>query len=196
MSENASGRVPKEEAVVSPNDPDLMAQVLKPYKENCRYLKAADLFQQVTDTGETRLYILCELGIDESCYIDDTGHFNAVEYNISFNQMMYYIIAKIIKERASSAFEEWTLEDFWKKQLPDILIVDYHAFFRRPISSSRYFGELEITDIIKRDDSSGTQPLVFVDFACRFWGENGGRARGNVRMALLNPPVPASEGSA
>ena len=27
--------------------------------------------------------------IPDSCYIDDTGHFNAVEFNICFNQLAY-----------------------------------------------------------------------------------------------------------
>ena len=34
--------------------------------------------------------------IPESCYIDDTGHFNAVEFNICYNQLAYVLFAGVI----------------------------------------------------------------------------------------------------
>jgi hypothetical protein len=34
--------------------------------------------------------------IPESCYIDDTGHFNAVEFNICFNQLAYVLFGKCV----------------------------------------------------------------------------------------------------
>ncbi|MGW6540873.1 FcoT family thioesterase [Streptomyces sp. NPDC055051] len=37
--------------------------------------------------------------IPEPCYIDDTGHFNAVEFNICYNQLAYYTLAAMIRDR-------------------------------------------------------------------------------------------------
>ena len=33
------------------------------------------------------------------CCIDDTGHFNSVEFHICYNQTLYYTVAKSVQER-------------------------------------------------------------------------------------------------
>ena len=68
--------------------PEFLSRVLKPYREHCCYLKSAN-FQHHKTGGIQGLTLHGQFSIDDSCYIDDTGHFNAVEYNICFNQIAY-----------------------------------------------------------------------------------------------------------
>ena len=76
------------------SDEDLLPRVLTPYKDHCRYLLTAEV--SALPGGLSR--VRSTFAIAESCYIDDTGHLNAVEVNIAYNQMMYYLVAKSVKE--------------------------------------------------------------------------------------------------
>ncbi|MEO1375818.1 MAG: FcoT family thioesterase, partial [Cyanobacteria bacterium J06635_10] len=51
-----------------------------------------------------------DFSIPESCYIDDTGHFNSVEFNICYNQLFYIIIAYLIKNQLLEVMKDWNLE--------------------------------------------------------------------------------------
>ena len=119
------------------------------------------------------------------CYIDDTGHLNSVEVNICFNQLMYYLIAKCVQEQALPEFDAWTMQDYWAKQLGDILIARFSSTFKRPIDSSAFIGEVSFADFRQTNRS---RPVQLIDMPWRFWDEAGGHAEGQVRMALVDPP--------
>ena len=163
------------------NDPDLLSDVLRPYaRPKTQYLKSATV--AVADglaSAEGRF------AIPFPCYIDDTGHLNSVEVNICFNQLMYYLIAKCVQERVVSAFDSWTMEDYWAKQLPDILIARFQSNFKRPIDSSDFSGEVSFSEFAETNRS---RPVLKVDMPWRFWDDKGGYAEGEVRMALVDPP--------
>lgn len=165
------------------NDDILLAEVLKPYKAHCKYLKSAEVTQEGDPQDGGRVIGRCEFSIPESCYIDDTGHFNSVEFNICYNQMMYYVIAKSVKERLMASFQSWTMADYWAKQLPDIYIVNFESSFRRAMQSSKFWGEIEFTDIRMR---SG---MMYIVTKCRYWDEKDGNCSGNVKLAIVNSPV-------
>ena len=128
----------------------------------------------------------CELAIPESCYIDDTCHLNAVEVNISYNQMMYYTVAKAVKEGLLEEFAGWTLDDYWRHQLPDILIARFNGSFRRPINARSFSGEIEFLSVERR--SPGGEPLLVAETAYRYWDDAGGRCDGTVKLAFVNAP--------
>lgn len=164
------------------SDDELLVQVLRPYKANCKYLKSASVNSQ-----SGRVTAHCEFSIPESCYIDDTGHLNAVEVNISYNQMMYYAIAKSVKEGLLEGFATWTLDDYWQHQLPDILIARFGGNFRRPINARSFSGEIEFLSVERRSPSGGN-PLIIADTCYRYWDSAGGRCDGEVKLAIVNAP--------
>src|ERR1041384_5399948 len=94
-------------------DDGLLAEVMRVYLPHCRYLKSAEL------AATPELTAIGRFEIGDSCYIDDTGHFNAVEFNICYNQLAYYLIAKTVQEGLLPAFQGWNLDDFWRLQLPN-----------------------------------------------------------------------------
>ena len=145
--QNLTQETVKENSIHVSNDEILLEKVLIPYKANCKYLKSAELIKEGDPQNRGRIIGRCELSIPESCYIDDTGHFNSVEFNIAYNQMSYYLIAKSIKERLMTSFNSWTINDYWAKQLSNMYIVNFESSFRRPINSSKFWGEIEFNKI-------------------------------------------------
>lgn len=170
-----------------PTDEELMARVLRCYKPNCRYLTAMTLLataepgsgQDVTVRG------LADLAIGESCYIDDTGHLNAVEVNIAYNQMLYYAVAKSVQERLGPIFATWTMADFWSRQLPDIMITRLVSRFRKQADRSRFSGEIEFGYARQRRLTSTGRPLIAMETAFRFWDDRDGRVDGEVTVAIV-----------
>jgi hypothetical protein len=178
-----SHSVPSAGAVSLDTDNALLDDVLLPYKENCRYLKTA-LVER--DDDERGLSVYCTFEIPESCYIEDTGHFNAVEFNICYNQMAYYLIAKAVQESLIEPFTAWSMADYWERQLPDILIADFQSKFRRPIHSGAFAGSLRFGKVLQR---KGERPLIIIGTECEFSDSSGGRAEGVVKLAITNPPL-------
>ncbi|MEU6732678.1 FcoT family thioesterase [Streptomyces physcomitrii] len=163
-------------------DEQLLARVLRPYKEHCRYLRSAS----VTASGGLSS-ARCEFAIAESCYIDDTGHLNSVEVNICYNQMMYYLVAKSVQEKALDGFTEWTMEDYWQRQLPDILIARFSAQFRKPVDPRSFEGEMEFRSVDRRTPR-GSGPFLHAVTTHRFRDANGGRCDGETTLAVVNLP--------
>ncbi|MEV7866698.1 FcoT family thioesterase [Streptomyces sp. NPDC088124] len=163
-------------------DEKLLARVLAPYKKHCVYLRAATV-----TTHDGNASAECEFVIPESCYIDDTGHLNSVEVNICYNQMMYYLVAKCVKEGMPAGFETWTLEDFWKRQLPDILIARFSSSFRRPVNPRSFAGEMEFQSVTRRAPGRGA-PFLHAQTSFRYWDTDGGRCDGQATLAFVNIP--------
>ena len=156
-------------------------QALRPYKAKCRYLKTNDLKLNINSISGHSVF-----SIPESCYIDDTGHFNAVEFNICYNQMMYCSIANGIATKSMPEFDAWSIDDFWEKQLPDVLITRFSSRFKKVINSNRFYGEIEFgRTLLSR---KGT-PTLFIKTRCKYWDDFGGYADGEVDLAILNTIV-------
>ncbi|WP_333767328.1 FcoT family thioesterase [Streptomyces sp. IBSBF 2435] len=168
---------------VHPTDEPLLARVLRVYKPSCQYLKSAAV---TTDGGLT--VATCEFAIPAPFYIDDTGHFNAVEFNLCYNQMMYYAVAKSVKEGLMAPFAHWTMDDYWQRQLPDFLIVDFHSSFSKGVKVARFHGEIAFRKVRESAGGRNWQPMIVADTTCRYWDDEGGRSQGEVRMVIVNPP--------
>jgi FcoT-like thioesterase domain len=167
-----------------PSDSETLAAVLRVYRPECRYVKSVIL----TDNGSLASG-RAELAIPESFYIDDTGHFNAVEFTLCYNQIAYYVVAKSVKEGLMPPFDDWTPEEFWERQLSSFLIIDSRSRFHRPVDARRFYGEVEFTAVRTTVSSTTGVPLYFMHTACRFWDDAGGKCSGEVRLACVSPPA-------
>lgn len=74
---------------------NIFHKVLLPYQENkTKYLKKATMINlEKKESG--LLTIIGDFEILNSCYIDSTGHFNAVEFTICFNQLAYVLFGYV-----------------------------------------------------------------------------------------------------
>lgn len=169
---------------------DLLAAVLAPYKPHCRYLHQAVV---EVPGGEGPLVLARgEFGIPESCYIDDTGHFNSVEFNLCYNQLVYTLMAQCVAADLLPAFSAWTVDEYLARQLPDVLIHEFSSKFKRPMDMRRFTGEVAIAEARDR------RRFLFLRTTCRFWDEAGGESEGEISLAIVDraavpAPSPAGE---
>lgn len=175
-------------SAVHGNDAALLERVLLPYKPDCRYLTSAVVASE-GDLASAE----GDFAIDESCYIDDTGHFNSVEFNICYNQLTYYLIAKSIKEGLVPELRHWSMDDYWTHQLPGILIAGFASTFRKPIDPKAFSGRVRFTKMLRRATRADGGHLVLARTQCHYWDATGGRADGEVRVALVDPSAPGDD---
>ncbi|WP_405179241.1 FcoT family thioesterase [Nocardia sp. NBC_01377] len=177
--------------IESPNGPSvsdataadiaLLERTMRPYaSKDTIYLRRA----HVEPRGDSIVGV-GEFAITESCYIEDTGHFNAVEFNISYNQLIYYTLAVTIRDRLAPEIANWSLADYWVRQLPSVLISRFESRYVRPIRSSGYSATLTIGDIEFRHRS---RPLFALRTRVEFTDPAGGYACGDIEIVLLDPP--------
>lgn len=169
-------------------DGALLDSVLTPYKLDCRYLKQAIV--EVGGPDGTVATIRGELGIPHSCYIDDTGHFNSVEFNICYNQLVYVLMAQLVVSEVTPYFAAMSLGEYLERQLPDVLIHDFSSKFKRPLDMRRFGGRVTIRTTAKRSR------FLFVRTECEFADDAGGAARGDVTLAIVDRPAATVESPA
>ena len=160
---------------------DLLKLFLEPYKEDCKYLKEAQFYRENSSQDSRKLgFIKGQFSIPNSCYIDDTGHFNSVEFNICYNQLFYVFIAHAIENQLLKVMNDWDLESYKYRQLSDFLIVKFSSAFKKPIDPRNFQGTLSINKCTARGN------LIMMKTSCNFYDNNEGWAEGDITIAILN----------
>lgn len=160
---------------------ELLAEVLEPYSfKGCRYLLDAEY-----KATEESVLAYGNFSIAESAYIRSTGHFNAAELVLCFNQLAYCAFAPAIINEEISVLRGWSIADFYDNQLPSMLIKSTSSRFKRPINAQRFSARLLCKDfqIVER---SCRYLLIPCDI--EFWDEDGGSASGQIELAAFNIP--------
>ncbi|BBY65591.1 FcoT family thioesterase [Mycolicibacterium helvum] len=173
--------VEDEREETSPIPEDLLVKVLKPYSDKgCRYL--LDAQYKATDDSVLAFGNFC---IPDSSYITSTGHFNAADLLICFNQLAYSAFAPAIVNEEIPVLVGWSIEDYFDYQLPSMLIKNTASRFRRPINAHKFSARLmcQNFEIIER-----TWRYLKVPCTIECWDDDGGAASGQVELAALNIP--------
>jgi hypothetical protein len=172
-------------------EPRFVSKVLSCYFDHTTYLKDVSVIRRPRGGSRTDdaddIAASAMFRIDESCYIQSTGHFNAVEFNICFNQLAYVLYAHCF---ATGYFQEhWPAwgdllshfnpESFDKNQLSSMLIVNLSSKFKREIRGGQFYGELEIRKIRAKAG------CVFTTNHIRFYDDEGGYSEGDVTLAFV-----------
>ena len=160
-------------------DSVFMNKVLSPYHKEATYLKGSTL--EMAGSGIDGLVARGEFSIPTSCYINDTGHFNAVEYNICYNQLAYTAIAFCIKERLLAELSDYTIDTFFENQLSQMLICRINSNFPKMLNAKHFYGEWKINSMKK------VRHLIVGKTSCKFWDEADGQSDGEVVFAILPP---------
>ncbi len=162
---------------------EFLSRVLKPYRDHCRYLKSVSIESDATAQDDVWLSLVAhgEFAIDQSCYIDDTGHFNAVEFNICYNQLAYVLLANCIRQEQLPALSSYTLETFFDKQLSNYLIANIDSSYHSQINPRRFYGEVRILSARSRGK------LAILRTSCHFRDDYDGHSSGEVKLAILHP---------
>ena len=158
--------------------------VLAPYRPECKYLKSAywergGRHSNGKTSGLLGLHGTCAIG--KPFYIKDTGHFNAVEFNLCYNQLMYCLVAVCARHKLLDVFSGWDFSEFQLRQLPDMVIAEFSSTFHKPMRSESFEGRIDIVQA-----SITRQGSIVLPTTCSFNDHNGGKAEGKVMMVILN----------
>jgi (3R)-3-[(carboxylmethyl)amino]fatty acid synthase len=167
-----------------PELPDsFVAHVLQPYeRKKTIYIKRAWIETEAGATSAVKGAIRgrAHFSIPESCYIDATGHFNAVEFILCFNQLAYvygaYLAGRGLLLGSSN------IGEFKANQLAGMLITEVKSRFSRPIDSRSFEGEVRI-DTPEEENAKYWRQIYYI----RFWDTAGGNAEGAITTAILKP---------
>jgi hypothetical protein len=163
---------------------DLLTRVLVPYRDNCKYLKRMWMEYRPAGPGvsqeasDSSIVAFGDLSIGESCYIDSTGHFNAVEFQICANQLMYAMGAECARRHILSAFWSIDLDGFYERQLPNVLITNVKATFRRVVNPRRFHARLAL------DRSYVIGDRAFWECSVAYTDDEDGLADGTIVVTL------------
>lgn len=166
-------------------DDMLLQRTLSPYaSKGAIYLQAAHTDFKLSDTigftfNEDKNYVVKgQFSISESCYIDETGHFNAVEFNICYNQLTYIALAHASSKHLLSCLQDLTLNDFYRKQLSNVYITRLESFYKRVINSENFIGVWRLK-IAKK-----TQKMIILKTEIEFSDDGDGLAYGEVDLVI------------
>ncbi len=168
-----------------------LADVLKPYHPTAKYLKSA----QIDSFGDKSAAVSANedsglitasgyFAIPESCYIEDTRHFNAVEFNICFNQLAYVVFGKCIEAdilrrlRIENSNPRFTLAEFKRHQLSSMLIVSIESRYYKQMTCDDIRGDLSINRI------SASQGAYFFFTSMAFSDQEGVKSKGSDLLAF------------
>ena len=181
--------------------PDMfVAEILKPYRPDAQYLRSARITEcrcrAPAGAGKQGGLMTAagEFSIPRSCYIDDTGHFNAVEFNICYNQLAYVAFGKaieagILTQLRSDKADGPSFSDFKRNQLPSMVIVSIESRYYKPLDGKAFRGELTL------DRISSVGQAWFLTTAMTFADDQGVKAKGTVVLAYNPAYNPAVEGA-
>lgn len=156
--------------------------VLAPYYSKAKYVQSATITGDVpTEGSNSKLVVRGKLSVPSSCYIQSTGHFNAVEFFIISNQLGYLAQAWAMKSGAfAKILPGEKLADFRNKQLGDMLLLSVDAKFLKMIDASDFYGEAQWYDT-RHNEESG---LLILEWLATYYDNKGGRATGHVTSAI------------
>ena len=149
--------------------------MLEDYYSNCRYLKEAFYGKRGDYVGAEGVF-----EIPSSCYCESTGHFNAVEFLICFNQLTYTMLSEAVERGDMPELGADCVEDFKKLQLVGSYITKIKDIsFKRKIDPRSFSGNVEIQS---RKSMRGAN---FYKMKGMFADENGGNAFGLMNIAIV-----------
>lgn len=167
-------------SVFSSVPPETITRALAPYAgKNCQYMQQAEYA-----VCDGQIDLRSSFAIEQSAYIDDTGHFNAAEFFICYSQSLYVALATVIEQQLIEELHHWTLNMFYSKYLPHVLISSSDIRFSSEINPRDFVGTLTIRHVSRRNRS---RPLTALTTHMECTDSQGGHAGGIVKSVLIDP---------
>lgn len=149
--------------------------MLEDYNPSCRYLKGARY-----NVEDERLGAHGTFAIPSSCYCESTGHFNAVEFIICFNQLGFVFFSEAIERGDLPELQMKKWQDLRTLQLGGAYITRVKDMvFKRPINPVHFNGSVYITrsKVVKNN--------AFYHMESSFSDSQGGNARALINVVAL-----------
>ncbi|MEM1168016.1 MAG: FcoT family thioesterase [Cyanobacteria bacterium P01_H01_bin.35] len=158
-------------------DNDFLLKALKPYSsKEAVYLQEASVLGKL---GSDSNYIVQgKFSIESPCYVDETGHFNAVEFVMCYNQIVAVSLAYATQHKLLLCLEDLTVEEFYILYMSGIYITRLESTYKSLINPQEFSCKLEFIKERKRSRLSILKTLV------EFSDPQGGIASGKVDLAI------------
>lgn len=136
-------------------DEALQRRALARYAPDCRYVLGAELSHPRDGRPASAADPSSWLRIDAECDVAQAHHrgtlrqLDAVTVCLLGQQLLDLVLAAALRHRLLGG-PAWTAEDFDRHQPADVLIADYQASFRRPVSTRRFRAWLAISSVQPR----------------------------------------------
>ncbi len=155
--------------------PGIVDSMLENYFPHARYL--TDPHYSVKG-GCPSIYD--NLRIEESCYCNKTGHFNAAEFILCANQLGFVLFSEAIERGDVPEMGLDNFEEFQRLRLGNIYITGVKDMkFRRAIDSKRFRGDVHIA---RRKPMRGN---IFYKLDVNFSDSSGGKAHGLIDVVAV-----------
>ncbi len=164
-------------------DKELIRKILEKYaKKNCDYLKQATV---LIDAGNARSMENSQLkatfSVPSPIHVKCGNHFNAVEFFICANQMLYTLSGYFASQQGLAIQEQLIdFDTFLTKRETCYIARVKEVTFRRPIDPKAFYGEI----IIQKDRNRNGQK--FVEAQIKFFDDNGGHAQGTMLLVMTS----------
>ena len=151
-----------------------MNTYLKPYKEDCRYL------QYATISNLPKIIAYGEFVVPDSCYIKETNHINAIDINICYNQLGYYLLYEMIENDLLKQYIDWDPTDFLRYQLSHVFITNLSMKFLKKITNKNFYGSICV-DYVKKKKQN-----VIINTTFIFYENSSVRVKGRCEIIIEN----------
>jgi hypothetical protein len=172
-----------------PVSAEVLDAMLSPYLPDVRYLQSVLIEVKAPDEPDGRNGCVI-VGHGEFVspmrpwYIRDTGHFNAMEFNLCFNQIAYSTVAQCVAEKMIPSLRHMDFGLFRERQLSHMLITRLESRFRKPMQSGRFSGEFVLDVAVRHGDT------VWLKTRCSFGAGGITYSSGKVDLAILDCDMP------
>lgn len=169
----------------------LLDRTLNCYLPSVRYLVGAEIeyaddgLPFATEVGDMVAIARGRFTTRTDWYIDDTGHFNAVEFNLCYNQLAYTLLAQSVASGIIPALsEQIPAIEFRERQLTDLLIRRYMVTFDHPMKADHFVGVVAIRRVI------GRMGRLFLETHARMGPVDGPWcSTGEITLAVVGPEI-------
>lgn len=172
-----------------PVSTEVLEAMLSPYLPDVRYLQSVLVeVKAPEERGGRHGCVIVGHGEfvspTQPWYIRDTGHFNAMEFNLCFNQIAYATVAQCVAEKMIPELHHMDFSQFRERQLSHMLITSLESRFRKPMQSGRFTGEFVLDAAMRRGD------MVWLKTRCSFGSGAATYSSGKVTLVILDRVTP------
>lgn len=169
--------------------PEILDTMLSPYLPEVRYLRNVLVEVKAPDEpgGRNGCAIVGHgefVSPMRPWYIRDTGHFNAMEFNLCFNQIAYATVAQCVADKMIPSLRHMDFDLFRERQLSHMVITRLESRFRKPMQSGRFSGEFVLDLAVRHGDT------VWLKTRCSFGAGGITYSSGKVDLAILDRDMP------
>ena len=153
---------------------EVLDTILDAYYPECRYLQSAEF----DEASAPNYDMYSKFVIPKTFYGEGSGHFNATEMMMCYNQMSYVFFTELFERGAVDQAGVITLDEFVEEQMNCLIAKMDNIRFKAPINPRDFSGKITLG----KRRAKGKMGFAETEFS--FYDDNGGNASGIATLVL------------